>query len=174
MILMAPMVALAQEDVPEPIQIPSVGYEHTDTIPADDPWKYYVVHADVGQEITYEFQVIGDGEISIFLSKIDDPLNYYTQFSTPQPVTSFSKTFPPDFGFSRDYFIQVNSTSGIDVQYSVKIHTEQTPTKNYTLYYVLIILGFVALVVFSYKFVERQDRKEREAKKQQRRGKNRK
>jgi len=164
------MAALAQ-DVPEPIEIPPFGYESTDTITVDNPWNYYVVHADAGQEIIYEFQVFGEGNISIFLSKMDDPLNYYTSFSTTQPVTSFSKTFPPDYGFSRDYFIQVNSTSGIDVQYSVKIHTEKAPEKDYTMYYLLLILGFVALVVGSYKLVEWQDKREKAVKKEQKKGK---
>jgi len=162
-IILSSVTALAQT-VPEPIEVPPAGYESTDTVTAADSWKYYVVHAEIGQEIHFEFHVAGEGNISVFLSKIDDPLNYYVSFSTPLPVTDFERTFPPDYGFSRDYFIQVNSTSGIDVQYSVKIHTDEASEKNYTLYYALIILGFVGLVVLSYKFVVWQEKRERKAK----------
>jgi hypothetical protein len=162
------MTALAQT-VPEPIEVPPAGYESTDTITVADTWKYYVVHAEIGQEIYYEFHVVGEGNISVFLSKMEDPLNYYVSFSTPVPVTDFERTFPPDYGFSRDYFIQVNSTSGINVQYSVEIHTQKAPEKNYTLYYALIILGFVGLVAFSYEFVVWQEKREAAGKKGKRR-----
>jgi hypothetical protein len=163
------MPALGQE-VPEPIEVPPAGYEATDTIPFDDPWKYYVIHVGAGQELTYEFQVIGEGNISVYLSPRDDPLNYLVSFSSPQAVTSFSRTFPPDYGFAREYFIQVNSTAGIDVEYTVSIHTRDVAT-DYTLQYILLIVGFVALVIFSYKLVLWQEKNEKEARKKKRRGK---
>lgn len=170
-IALAPMSALAQDF--GIVDVPADGYEGTNVLNANNTYTvFYNISVEAGWELVFDFRVVGAGNFSVFLSPMDDPLNYYTQFSMPQPVTSFSKTFPPNYGFSRYYFIQVNSTDGNEIHYTASIHTEKV-TKDYTLYYVLIIIGFVALVVFSYKYVEWQDRKEKEAKKGQRRGKRR-
>jgi len=156
---------LAQTEV----TVPPSGYEGTDTLLASNPVKFYTVTVPAGDELKFSFEVIGEGNITVFLSRTEDPLNYFAMFSSPQPVTEFSGTFPADYGFDREYFLQVNSTAQIDVDYRVGIHTQPASEENYTLYYTLIVLGFVALVVFSYKLVVWQERKEREAGKGKRR-----
>jgi hypothetical protein len=168
-LVLTPMSAMAQDF--GVVNVPATGYEGTNVLNENNTYTvYYNISVDAGQELVFDFRVVGTGTFSVFLSPMDDPLNYYVSFSTPQPVTSFSKTFPPNYGFSRQYFIQVNSTDGIEIHYTASIHTEKVD-KNYTVYYILIIFGFVALVVFCYKYVEWQDNKEKAAKKNQRRGK---
>ena len=170
---MASFPAMAQQfDV---IDVPAAGYEGTDTLHANNSHTiFYNISVGIGLELVFDFRAVGNGSFSVFLSKIEDPLNYYRGFSTPQPVTEFSRVFPADFGFAQVYFIQVNTSSEGDIQYHANIHTEKASTGNYNLYYVLIIVGFVILVILSYKFVVWQEKREKEDKKKQRKRKNRK
>lgn len=167
LLVMGPMLASAQYDTG--VDVPAGGYVSTDTVTTDLPDRFYYIHVPEGLELVYDFSVVGNGSITVFLSPKTDPLNYYVEFSTTDDVTEFSRTFPADFGFARDYYIQVNSTFAGDVQYEVDIHTQEAPTGNYNLYYVLIVLGFVALVVFSWKFVVWQEKRERKEKGAERR-----
>ena len=114
------------------MDVPAGGYEGTNVLNANNSYTvFYNISVDAGQELIFDFQVVDNGNLSVFLSPMDDPLNYYVSFSTPQQVTSFSKTFPPNYGFSRLYFIQVNSTDGIEIHYTASIHTEKN-AKNYS------------------------------------------
>jgi len=169
MLACASMAVAAQER--GPMDVPAEGYDGTEILPADEPWMLYKVNVENGHELVYELHVVGNGTFTVFLSPENDPLNYYVSFSTADPVTSFSRTFPADYGFDRIYYIEVNSTLGNELEYTVSIHTPEASTENYTIYYVLIALGFAALVIFSWKFVVWQDRNERREKAEKKRRK---
>ncbi len=171
-IAMAPMIVAAQEDIVQHFEVPATGYSSTDTFIAGDLWNEYIVHVERNHELVYEFSVVGEGTISVALMPGKNPniySDYYVAYSTSQPVTSYSATFPEIVGFDRDYSILVNSSSTMDVEYTVNIHVQQAETPDYTIYYILIVLGFVALVLFSYKFVEWQEKREKEEKRKGRR-----
>jgi|GEM_PF-5947215 len=156
------------QDVTQRFEVPADGYESTDTYLAGDLWNEYIVHVVRDNELIYNFQVVGEGEIMVSLIPGTHPNIYssqYTSFSTSQPVTEYSVTFPAVIGFDRDYSIVVNSSGLEDVQYTVNIHTELVEKPDYTIYYILLILGFVAIVIFSYKYVVWQEKKEKEEKK---------
>ena len=167
--LLAALPANAQ-DIP-PVQVnnvPASGYSGTDTISLGDMWNEYVVDVPKGYELSYSFQVTGNGSIRVLLVRevgtidiIEAQVNYYIEFSDFGPVTSYSATFPPDFGFDQDYTILVNSTGG-EVTYTASISIQEVENDS-TLYIVLISLGLVGLVVFSWKFVVWQDKQERKA-----------
>lgn len=157
----------------ENIEVPAEGYDGPWTLTSADPSVFYFVHVEEGLELQYSFAVVGNGTVSVFLSPRSDPFNYYTAFSTAEEVASFSRTFPADYGFARDYYIQVNTTSAEDVEFEASIHMSAASKQNYNLYYALIALGFVALVAVSWKLVERQDRMEREEKRRKGKGKGR-
>jgi hypothetical protein len=169
---MASMAVAAQEEIVQHFEVPADGYSSTDTFIAGDLWNEYIVHVERGHELVYEFAVVGEGTITVALMPGKNPniySDYYVSYSTTQPVTSYSATFPEIVGFDRDYSILVNSSSPLDVEYTVSIHVRQAETPDYTIYYILIILGFVALVFFSYKFVVWQEKREKEEKRKERR-----
>ncbi len=169
---MALLLASFQAAAQTMVDVPAEGYMGTDTLPANDPARYYIVTVPAGHVLEFDFHVVGEGNITVSLSKMSDPNNYYVSFSTSEPVRDFSRTFPEDYGFDREFFIQVYSTAGIDVDYTAEIHTEEAPEQNYTLHYVLMALGLVGLAVFSYKYVvwqEKQEKKEKQGKRRERR-----
>jgi hypothetical protein len=176
LLAMAPMLAVAQEDIVQHFEVPDGEYTGTDVFRADDLWNEYIVHVERGHDLHYSFEVIGQGTITVSLMPGKNPTiygDYYERFSTSEPRTSYSAVFPAVVGFDRDYSIVVNSSYPGDVQYRVTISTEPAETPDYTLYYILIILGFVALVVFSYKLVvwqENQEKKSRNGERRKRSG----
>lgn len=166
-IILASASAMAQQE-DGTFEVPAPGYSGTDTLPADTDNKYQV-HVEMNHDLVFRFNVIGDGEIMVCLIPRADPENI--RYYTTQPVTEYSVRYPAVIGFDMDYTIMVNSTHPGDVLYNVSIHTEPAEFPNYTPYYILIAVGFVALVVFCWKFVVWQDKKEREEKKKAGRGK---
>ena len=170
-ILLAAMPTMAQ-NIPD-VQVnnvPASGYSGTDTIILSDMWNEYVVDVPKGHELEYSFQVIGNGSIRVLLvnevgtiSIMEAQVNYYLEFSDFGPVTSYSATFPPDFSLPQDYTILVNSTGG-EVTYDVSISINEVDAPDYTIYYVLLPLGLVGILVFSWITVNRQDQAEKKAK----------
>ncbi len=171
LILLAAMPTSAQ-NIPD-VQVnnvPASGYSGTDTIILGDMWNEYVVDVPKAHELEYSFQVIGNGSIRVLLvnevgtiSIMEGQVNYYIEFSDFGPVTSYSATFPPDFSLPQDYTILVNSTGG-EVTYTASISINEIEAPDYTAYYVLIVLGLVGIVAFSWITVNRQDQQERQAK----------
>ena len=150
--------------------VPASGYSGTDTIILGDMWNEYVVDVPKGHELEYSFQVIGNGSIRVLLvnevgtiSIMEAQVNYYLEFSDFGPVTSYSATFPPDFSLPQDYTILVNSTGG-EVTYDISISINEVDAPDYTIYYVLLPLGLVGILVFSWITVNRQDQAEKKAK----------
>ncbi|MFO7619145.1 MAG: hypothetical protein R6W91_05765 [Thermoplasmata archaeon] len=156
------------------IEVPESGYSGTDTLlPGED--NIYDVHVKMNHDLLFTFHVVGQGDIMVFLIPMDDPANI--RYYTSQPVTEYTVRLPAIIGFDKGYSILVNTSYPGEIQYNAEIHTEVVEHPEYSLYYILIILGFVALVVFCWKFVVWQDKRERTAKKadrEARRGKRRK
>lgn len=170
-ILLAAMPTMAQ-DIPD-VQInnvPASGYSGTDAIPQGYMWNEYVVDVPKGHELVYSFQVIGNGSIRVLLVNevgtqaiLNAQLNFYIEFSNPEPVTSYSATFPPNFSLNHEYTILVANTSYEEVSYSASISFNEVDAPDYTIHYALIVLGLVGIVVFSWITVNRQEREKKQA-----------
>ena len=150
--------------------VPASGYSGTDTITQGDMWNEYVVEVPRGHELVYSFQVVGNGSIRVLLVNevgtqaiINAQLNYYIEFSTSEPVTSYSATFPPNFSLNQHYTILVANTSYEEVSYSASISFNEVDAPDYTIHYVLIVLGLIGLVVFSWITVNRQEREKKQS-----------
>ncbi|MCK5024039.1 MAG: hypothetical protein KAR56_00315 [Thermoplasmata archaeon] len=180
LLLVAIPISAAFEPMPESraqdtplVQINNVsasGYSGTDTLIQGDMWNEYVVEVPKGHELVYSFQVIGNGSIRVLLVNevgtpaiINAQLNYYIEFSTFEPVTSYSVTFPPNFSLNHDYTILVANTSYEEVSYNASISINEVDAPDYTIYYVLIVLGLVGIVVFSWVIVNRQEQEKKQA-----------
>ncbi len=180
LIILTAIPAAAQQDIP-PVQInnvPTSGYSGTDTIILGDMWNEYVVEVPKGHELVYSFQVIGNGSIRVLLVNevgtiaiMEAQVNYYIEFSDFGPVTSYSATFPPNFSLPQDYTILVNSTGG-EVTYTANISINEVDAPDYTIYYVLIVLGLVGILVFSWIIVNRQEQEKAKAKQEAREKRN--
>jgi cbb3-type cytochrome oxidase maturation protein len=163
-ILLAAVPVCAQAPSVQIFDVPSGGYSGTDTLILGDIWNEYVVEVPKGHELVYSFQVIGNGSIRVLLVNelgtqliINAQLNYYIEFSTSEPVSSYSATFPPNFSLGYDYTILVANTTEAEVSYSASISINEIDAPDYTIYYVLIVLGLVGLVVFSWILVNKQE-----------------
>jgi cbb3-type cytochrome oxidase maturation protein len=163
-ILLAAVPVCAQAPSVQIFDVPSGGYSGTDTLILGDIWNEYVVEVPKGHELVYSFQVIGNGSIRVLLVNeigtqliINAQLNYYIEFSTSEPVSSYSATFPPNFSLPHDYTILVANTTEAEVSYSASISINEIDAPDYTIYYILIVLGLVGLVVFSWIIVNRQE-----------------
>ena len=173
MILLAAVPISAQQDdfFVQVNDVPASGYSGTDTIRQGDMWNEYVVDIPRGHELVYSFEVIGNGSIRVLLVNevgtqaiINAQLNYYIEFSNSEPVTSYSTTFPPNFSLDHEYTILVANSSSEEVSYSTSISINEVDAPDYTIYYVLIILGIVGIFVFSWIVVNRQENEKKQAK----------
>ena len=172
MILLAAVPTSAQNTSPVQVNnVPASGYSGTDKIISGDMWNEYIVNVPRGHELVYSFEVIGNGTIRVLLVNeigtqaiINAQLNYYIEFSTSEPVTSYNATFPPNFSLSHDYTILVANTSIEEVSYSVSISINEVDAPDYTIYYVLIVLGLVGILAFSWITVNRQEREKQQVK----------
>ena len=133
-------------------------------------WNEYVVDVPKGHELVYSFQVIGNGSIRVLIVNevgtqaiINAQLNYYIEFSTSEPVTSYSATFPPSFSLGHEYTILVANTSYEEVTYNASISINEVDAPDYTIHYVLIVLGLIGIVAFSWITVNRQEREKKQA-----------
>lgn len=168
--LLASIQAAAQEVPTQVFEVPANRYNSNDTYYPGDQWNEYQVQVPKGHELNYSFEVVGEGELKIVLvgetgtlNILNSGVNYYPAFSTVEEVGSFSASVPPDWGFPNDFTILVNSTSDEPVVYQVNITVTEVPAPDYTVYYVLIGLGGIGVVVFSWYFVKWQVKKEKEA-----------
>ncbi len=171
-ILLASVPASAQTTPSVQVfNVPSSGYSSTDTLVLGDMWNEYVVDVPKGHELEYSFQVIGNGSIRVLLVNevgtqaiINAQLNYYIEFSNSEPVTSYSVTFPPNFSLGQDYTILVANTTEGEVTYNASISINEIDAPDYTIYYVLIVLGLVGIFAFSWIIVNRQEQEKKQAK----------
>ena len=170
-ILLAAVPTSAQDNFSVQVNnVPADGYSGTDKLFQGEMWNEYVVDIPKGHELEYSFQVIGNGTIRVLLVNevgtqaiINAKLNYYIEFSNPEPITSYSATFPPNFSLNQDYTILVANTSYEEVSYSVSISINEVEAPDYTIYYVLMVLGLVGIFVFSWIIVNRQERDKKQA-----------
>jgi len=160
-----PLHAAAQEFV----EVPVSGYTDMESLNLNNNYtRMYNITVPAGYCFTYDFKVYGSEGIVIYLMEKEQP-GLFENYSTPDPVMNFSRTTPTDFGYVHEYILGVNSLSGNDTDFRATLIIEKAPTGNYTLYYILILLGLGALVVFSYKYVVWQEKQEKKEKQVQRR-----
>jgi len=165
MVLMAALPVNAQEVPTRIFEVPVTGYSGNDTYSPNDQWNMYQIHVPNGYELEYSFEITGQGNFNISLVNgimhdgVDVLYSWiYPNFSVTEE-SSYSATIPIDHGFDKDYTILINSTYNAEYTASISINEIETP--DYTIYYILIILGFIGLVVFSYKLVVWQDKQEK-------------
>ncbi|MCK5309081.1 MAG: hypothetical protein KAJ64_00350, partial [Thermoplasmata archaeon] len=168
MILLAIVPASAQELPAQVFQVPASGYSNTDSYFPEDLWNEYQIQVPMGHELEYSFEVTGPGDFSIYLiPEIGTGYifqgSYYISFSSDEPVTSYSATFPADFGFDQEYTIVINSTYNETLEYTASISINEIETPDYTIYYLLVIFGFIGLAIFSWRLVLWQDKQEKKA-----------
>ncbi len=171
-LVLVPMGAVAQEDPVQRFDVPESGYQGEAVLAAGSEWNEYSVTVPKNHELVFTFQVQGQGDISVYLVPDDNPTNI--RYYTTRPVSEYSARVPAIIGFDTDYTILVNTSYPGDVHYTASIHTIEEAHPEYLAYYALIALGFVALVILSYKFVVWQEKREKQKKKEaakKRRGK---
>ena len=166
--MLAAIPVNAQEVPAQVFQVPASGYSGTDTYFPEDLWNEYQMHVPKGYELEYSFEMTGPGDFTIYLiphigTEYIFQGSYFISYSSDVPVTSYSATFPADFGFAQDYTIVINSTYNGTLEYSASISINEIETPDYTYQYILVILGIIGLVVFSWRLVVWQDKKEKQA-----------
>ena len=168
MILLATFPVAAQDTLPAQMHdIPAEGYfSANDTYINTDMWTEYRMQVPRGHEINYDFEIVGQGDFSIYIiphigAQYLLQGSYYISYSSAEPVTSFSRTFPADYGFDYEYTIVINSTANIT--YSADISINEVDKSDYTIYYVLIVLGIVGIFAFSWIIVNRQEQEKKQA-----------
>lgn len=157
-------ISVAAQDISQIYDVPSTGYGNTDTYSTENAFNEYRVHVPRNYELEYSVQIEGEGSFTVFLVPgvgTDHVLmgNYYIDFSSPEPVSSFNTIFPANSGFAEDYTIAVNSTGNIT--YDMTIRLNELDTSSYMIYYVLIGLGAIGLVIFAWFFVNWQYKQEK-------------
>ena len=168
MFLLAAVPASAQTTLPARMfDVPAEGYSGTDTYNNTDMWNEYRVNVPRNHELEYEFHITGQGNFTVYLiphigAEYLLQGSYYISYSSPELVDSFARVFPADPGYEHEYTIVVNSTANVTYTASISINEVDIP--DYTIYYILIILGGIGLVVVSWQLVKLQMRREREAK----------
>ena len=169
LIILAAMPVNAQDSVPTQVfNVPANGYSGDDTYFPEDLWNEYQLHVPKGYELEYSFEMTGSGDFTIYLiphigTEYIFQGSYFISYSSDEPVTSYSATFPADFGFAQDYTIVINSTYNGTLEYTASISINEIESPDYTYYYLLVILGFVGLAVFSWRLVVWQDKQAKKA-----------
>ena len=169
LIMLAAMPVNAQDSVPTQVfEVPAGGYSGNDSYFPEDLWNEYQMHVPKGHEINYSFEVIGSGDFNIYLiphigTEYIFQSSYFISYSSDVPVTSYSATFPADYGFAQDFTIVINSTYNGTLEYSASVSINEIETPDYTYHYILVVLGLIGLVIFSWKLVVWQDKQEKKA-----------